>query len=234
MILLLSGYDGYAGVVLAVALAAASTCAELAPSPSSLPGRDLVLGLEVDQHVGAAGARGDLVLERVGGAVRVLERRPGAELDVEVDVAARARAAGAQLVVADDAALREGLDRVADGGQLVGRAAPRRRARATSAATIRRPVTTIAPAMTSATTGSSHSAPVTVHEREPDEHAERRVRVGAQVRGVALQRGGLRLARAPEQPVETTRFTAVANATTAMPTPSDSQLGALDQAADRA
>src|SRR3712207_7847392 len=50
----------------------------------------LVLGLEVDQHVGAAHPGGDLVLELVRGRVRVFQRRPGAELHVQVDVAARA------------------------------------------------------------------------------------------------------------------------------------------------
>src|SRR5688572_23247103 len=47
---------------------------------------NLVLGLEVDQHVRPAQARGDAVLEGVGDRVGVLERGAGAELNVEVDV----------------------------------------------------------------------------------------------------------------------------------------------------
>ena len=66
LILLLSGYDGYAGVTLAVAIAAASTCL------SDLARPHAVLGLEVDQHVGAS--RLDRVLQLVRGAVRLLER----------------------------------------------------------------------------------------------------------------------------------------------------------------
>ena len=57
----------------------------------------------------------------MGDAVGVLERGAGAELDVEVDVAAGAGAAGAQLVVADDVAAGEVLDRGADRGELLGR-----------------------------------------------------------------------------------------------------------------
>ena len=82
---------------------------------------------------------------------------------------------------------------------------------------------TIAPAITSATAGSTHFQPGPVHEREADEHAERRVGVGAQVRGVALQRRRTpsRAARRNSQP-DTSRFTIEAKPMTAMPNPSDS------------
>src|SRR4051812_36417144 len=80
---------------------------------------DAVLGLEVDEDVGAAQAVADRVLQLVGDGVGVLERGAGAELDVDVDVAARARTAGAELVIAGHAAGAEALDRLADGGGLV-------------------------------------------------------------------------------------------------------------------
>src|SRR4051812_1698817 len=82
-----------------------STCADLAPPV----GRDLgarahaVLGLEVDEDVGPTQSPGDLILQLGGGGVGVLERGAGAELDVEVDVAARARPPRAQPVEAGDA-----------------------------------------------------------------------------------------------------------------------------------
>src|SRR5215216_5369437 len=80
---------------------------------------DAVLGLEVDQDVRALEAVADRVLECVGDAVGVLERGARAELDVDVDVAARAGPARAQLVVAGDATVAVGLDRLADRGGLL-------------------------------------------------------------------------------------------------------------------
>src|SRR5437868_2763225 len=65
----------------------------------------------------------DYVLELVGRAVGVLERCALAELDVEVDVTARAGAPGAQLVVADHASRAEGLDSGSDRVDLVRRQA---------------------------------------------------------------------------------------------------------------
>src|SRR4051812_48527157 len=80
---------------------------------------DAVLGLDMDQHVRAFEPAADLVLQRVSRVVGLLETRPVAELHVQVDIAARARLPGAQLVVADDAAVAEGLDLVLDGLELV-------------------------------------------------------------------------------------------------------------------
>ena len=74
----------------------------------------MILGLEVNQDVGADQSRGDLLLELVGGAVGVLERGPGAELDVQIDVAAGAGPPGAELVIPDHPARSECFDRVAD------------------------------------------------------------------------------------------------------------------------
>ena len=65
---------------------------------------------------------------------------------------------------------------------------------------IRVPVTTIATAMTSATTGSSQCAPVTLTSAEADEDADRRIGVGPQVRGVPLQGRARGLVRTPEEP----------------------------------
>ena len=101
------------------------------------------------------------------GAVRLLERRAAAELHVQVDVAARAGAAGAQLVVADDAAVGERLDlrcRIASSSSSGSASSTSTRS---EPIVIRTPVTTIAPAMISATTGSSHSAPVTLTSARP-------------------------------------------------------------------
>ena len=164
LILLLSGYDGYAGVVLAVALAAAInlrlTCG---------PGRErerlarAARWSSGSRWISTSAPRRRAAIPSwscVGDAVGVLERRAGAELDVQVDVAARAGAAGAQLVVADDAAAGEGLDRGADRGELLGRERLVDEHAPASARRASRPVTTIAPAISSATTGSSHSAPV--------------------------------------------------------------------------
>ena len=108
LILLLSGYDGYAGVTLAVGdRRRRSTCSELGPRPAARGPR----------------ARGGSARRRRAGRpaiaswsscavrVRLLERGAVAELHVQVDVAARAGLAGAQLVVADDAAVGERLDR---------------------------------------------------------------------------------------------------------------------------
>ena len=67
-------------------------------------GAHAVLGLEVDEHVGVAEALADGVLQLVGGAVRVLEAGPVAELDVQVDVAPRAGLTASQLGEPDDPA----------------------------------------------------------------------------------------------------------------------------------
>ena len=61
---------------------------------------------------------------------------------------------------------------------------------------MRTPAVTIAPATSSATTGSSQLGAGDLHEHEAGEHAERRPGVGAQVRGVALS-AGESVARAP-------------------------------------
>src|SRR3954454_24466957 len=90
----------------------------LGPRADLLARAHAVLGLEVDEDVGSAEVAADRVLQLVGDRVGVLERGAGAELDVDVDVAAWARAAGAELVVAGHAAGAEALDRLADGGGL--------------------------------------------------------------------------------------------------------------------
>src|SRR4051795_1947313 len=81
-------------------------------SPERLAGPHAVLGLEVDEDVGAAEIGLDRVLQLMADPVRLLQRRPVHELDVQVDVAAGTRLTGAELVVADDAAVGERLDRV--------------------------------------------------------------------------------------------------------------------------
>ena len=91
---------------------------------------------------------------------------PGPELDVQIDVAAGARLARAQLVVADHAARRELLDRLPDRVDLLGRQRlvdqhPR------EPNSSRTPVTTIAAATASATTGSIHWAPVILTRISP-------------------------------------------------------------------
>src|SRR5437763_3822060 len=94
-----------------------STCAEwhlhLGPRP------DPVLRLEMDEDVGAAQPGADRVLELGRDAVRGLQRRPGPELDVEVDVAPRARPPGAQVVIAGHAARAEIADGLVDGTLVV-------------------------------------------------------------------------------------------------------------------
>jgi hypothetical protein len=52
-----------------------------------LPRSQTVLGLQVNQNVGATDRGGYAVLELVGDAVGLLQRRAGAELDVDVHVA---------------------------------------------------------------------------------------------------------------------------------------------------
>ena len=102
--------------------------------PQLLAGPHPVLGLEVDQHVGAARAAprsGPGARARSG--ARSSSEVPRAELDVQVDVAPRPRATRAQLVVADHAAVGELLDRRRGSPRPRPAAAPRRRARARSA-----------------------------------------------------------------------------------------------------
>src|ERR1700730_17778746 len=82
-----------------------STCARTRPELGPRP--DAVLRLEMDEHVGAAHARPDLVLQLVRDGVGLLQRRAVAELHVQVDVAPRASATSAQLVVADHPARPE-------------------------------------------------------------------------------------------------------------------------------
>ena len=148
-----------------------------------------------------------------------------AELDVQVDVAARARLARAQLVVADDAAVGEGLDLRAD------RLAAPRPGSASSTSTRSEPIV-----IRDAGDDDRHGdherddrvEPVRAghaDQREADEHADRRVGVGAQVRGVALQRGqDVSRARRKSQ-LETARLAALAKPMTTMPMPRFSSSG---------
>src|SRR3954452_8639999 len=78
LILLLSGYDGYAGVSLAVAGADAINlfCIPAAVGAELLARPHAVRGLEVDQHVGAVQALLDRVLQGMRGVVGLLERGP--------------------------------------------------------------------------------------------------------------------------------------------------------------
>ena len=59
--------------------------------PAAVPAARLLLGLEVDQHVGAAHRPADLPLQLVRELVRPPQRGPVGELHVQVDVAAAAR-----------------------------------------------------------------------------------------------------------------------------------------------
>src|SRR5262245_21520255 len=74
---------------------------------------DAVGRLEVDQDVGAAEAFADRVLKLVRCGVCVLEGRALVELHVQVDVAPRTGAAGAEFVEPGDAARAERGDRFA-------------------------------------------------------------------------------------------------------------------------
>ena len=154
---------------------------------------------------------------------------------MQVDVAARAGAAGAQLVVADDAARRRS-PRSPRGSRRARRpAAPRRRARARSASTIRTPVTTIATATSSATTGSSHV--VAGDLRRGRGRRARRARCSASVRRCAASpssAGESVVARAAVRgSAETTRLTTVENADDRDAEAERLDLGAVDEAADR-
>src|SRR5258708_38048143 len=80
-----------------------STSSSRPGRPDLAPRSHAILGLEVDQDVRVAEPLADLVLEHVRRAVRRLERRAGAKVKGQVEVAARAGAARAQLVPADDA-----------------------------------------------------------------------------------------------------------------------------------
>ena len=69
----------------------------------------------MDQNVGAVEPLTDLVGQSMRGSVGGLERRPVGELEMDVDVTARAGAAASELVEADDAARSADLaDRLAD------------------------------------------------------------------------------------------------------------------------
>ena len=98
---------------------------------------------------------------------------------------------------------------------------------------IRAPVITIATAMISATTGSSQCHPVARDEAEADEDADRGVGVGAQVRGVALQRRARGLARAPEQPGRDGEVRGAREPDDDDADPEVLELGPVDQRADR-
>jgi hypothetical protein len=72
----------------------------------------------MDEHVGVRHLGGDRILQPVRRRVGVLEARSRPELDVQIDVPPSAGLAGAELVVADHALGRRGLDRAADGVEL--------------------------------------------------------------------------------------------------------------------
>ena len=162
----------------------------------SVPGRTLVFGLEVDQHVGVAQARLDRVLEQVGDRVGVLQRGARPELHVQVDVALRAGAAGAQVVEAGHSARAERAHRLGDrlqlrGGQgLVhqhaGRALQDPHSGQHDRARHHQRHRRVDPAR------AGH-----LDSHQADQHAGRRERVGAQVGGVALQRRRLGRRSAP-------------------------------------
>ena len=84
-----------------------STCSDTALALSRLATSSAGRGTTPRARCGSArrsaGSRASIAPRtRVGDRVRLLERRPGAELQVQVDVAAGAGAAGAELVVAGD------------------------------------------------------------------------------------------------------------------------------------
>jgi hypothetical protein len=55
----------------------------------------------MDQHGGAGESLGDGVLHLVGDLVRALERDPGGELEVQVDLVGAADVSRAEIVIAD-------------------------------------------------------------------------------------------------------------------------------------
>ena len=160
------------------------------------------------------GARASIASRRrVGERVRVLERRPGAELHVQVDVAARARrggraACGSRPSPAGRApAIAASIRSSSSGGGASSTSTREEPVR------IRSPANTIAPATTSAAIGSKPRSPVICDQHQPDEHADRGQRVGAQVGRVALERRRVDArARAGRGSAETPRLATAENA----------------------
>src|ERR671925_2068739 len=90
-------------------------------SPDRFLGLRGLLGLEVDQHVGAAQPTVDRTLELMRDLVCPLQRRAVLELNVEVDVAAAPGAPRAELVKTDHLRGAMTLDGLAHGFELIRR-----------------------------------------------------------------------------------------------------------------
>ncbi len=221
LVLLLQGYYGYAGVTFAVACSAAinlalarfASAAARSPRPArtrSAGSRWISTSAPWSRPRSCPGAR-----VRSGGR---FERGACPELDVEVDVAPGARATCAQLVVADDAARRESLDRdriasTSSSGSAWSTSTREEPLRSLT------PVTTIDAETISATTGSSQSAPVSLTRMSPTSTP---AEVSASVRRWAASpssAGESVAARCCSISVETKMLTTIENATTAMPRP---------------
>src|SRR4051812_27660052 len=207
ILVLIAGYLGYFGVLLAVAAAAAVNLCGGPPRPwrpgsrgrLPLAARVLdVVGLEVDEHVRVGHAPLDALLELVAQEVRPLERRAGPELHVQVDVAAAAPTPRAQLVVSGHLGSAVLLDRRADlpelriGQRLVDQH-PRRAAHDPHARVDDRRRDDQRGDRVERL-GARH-----LHEHQPHDHADRGEGVGAQMRGVALERRRIRDPRAAVQ-----------------------------------
>ena len=130
--------------------------------------------------------------------MRVLERGPGAELQVEVDVAAGAGAAGAELVVAGDLRARRRSAAIA--------ASIRSSSAGGGASSTRtRPEPGQDPDAGDDDRAGDRERRDRVEgglagdldQQQADQHADRGQRVGAQVRGVALERRRVERPRAP-------------------------------------
>ena len=221
-ILLLSGYDGYAGVD---ARGRDRGRRINSVREAALARPHAVLGLEVDQHVGAV----ELGLDRVLQLVRRCGAPPRATC--RGGTARAGRRSGAR----------------PPGGCAAGGSRRRRgrrttRSRRGSLVAARRPA---APRRQHAQRAhrdpdagdddrrrdhaarrrASQSRAGHADQREADEHADRRVGVGAQVRRVALQRRARRLARARNSQLETARLATLAKPMTTMPMPRFSSSG---------
>ena len=171
VILLLQGYFGYAAVTFAVAARPRSTSGR--PATPSRPTAVLVPAARGPRARGGSARRRRRAARAITSwsscavSVRLLERGARAELDVQVDVAARARRGGC---AARGSRRRRGRANASIAARIASTSSS---GSASSTSTreepisSRTPVTTIAPATSSATTGSSHSAPVICTSASP-------------------------------------------------------------------
>ena len=217
LLLLLNGYYGYSLCLLAVGAAGRGRTSAEPVRPAIRSSGSRWMSTSAPRSRAPIASWSSWLISWARAQARALH-----ELDVEVDVAAAAGAARAELVEAHHLARTVLLDRLPDGVELLGRErlvdqGPRR------------PVQDPDPREHDRDGHEQCGGRVErldagdLHERQAGEHAGRRERVGAEVGGVALER---RRVGGPGAPVEiardTTRFASAENAITAMPNPIDS------------